>query len=92
MKRILRIEGILERERTEHWGSRTIDIDILFYNNEVINETDLTIPHKLLHQRRFVLMPLFEIAPNFIHPVLNKTINQLLNDLGDDLSVIKLNN
>lgn len=90
LKQVLRIEELLDRKRVEHWGERTIDIDILFYGSDVINEPNLVIPHKLLQERRFVLTPLSEIAPDLIHPVLKKNINQLLTELTDDLSVIKL--
>ncbi|MEJ6982304.1 2-amino-4-hydroxy-6-hydroxymethyldihydropteridine diphosphokinase [Pedobacter sp. P351] len=86
------IEDDLNRIRQERWGARTIDIDILFYGSDIINLPDLIIPHKLLHHRRFVLMPLNEIAPNLMHPVLMKTINQLLLELTDDLSVKKSEN
>lgn len=86
------IENDLNRARNEKWGARTIDIDILFYGSEIINLPDLIIPHKLLHQRRFVLMPLNEIAPNLNHPVFQKSINQLLLELTDNLSVKKLEN
>lgn len=92
LKRVLRIEELLDRKRIEHWGARTIDIDILFYGGEVINTPNLTIPHKLLQERRFVLTPLSEIAPDLIHPVLKKNINQLLAEITDDLTVIKLVN
>jgi 2-amino-4-hydroxy-6-hydroxymethyldihydropteridine diphosphokinase len=84
------IEDNLDRKREERWGARTIDIDIIFYGSQIINLPELIIPHKLLHERRFVLMPLNEIAPQFIHPVIGKTINQLLLELTDDLSVRKL--
>ena len=86
------IELKLERKRLEKWGPRTIDIDILFYGSQIINMPDLTIPHKLLHNRRFVLMPMNEIATDFLHPVFNKTIGQLLEVLTDDLSVKILKN
>ncbi|OCX54490.1 2-amino-4-hydroxy-6-hydroxymethyldihydropteridine diphosphokinase [Mucilaginibacter sp. PPCGB 2223] len=89
LERILAIEKSLGRERLEKWGSRTIDIDILFYDNEVINQPDLVIPHPHLHQRKFVLEPLAEIAPQYIHPVLNKNILQL-NNFKDSLIVKKL--
>ncbi|MBC7915484.1 MAG: 2-amino-4-hydroxy-6-hydroxymethyldihydropteridine diphosphokinase, partial [Pyrinomonadaceae bacterium] len=92
LETIWSIENYLDRRREEQWGSRTIDIDILFYGSEIIDLPDLIIPHKLLQQRRFVLKPLCEIAPNLVHPVLKKTIKQLLLDLTDDLSVKKMKN
>lgn len=92
LERVLSIEKRLGRTREERWGSRIIDIDILFYGSETLNFPDLVIPHKLLHQRRFALMPLYEIAPDFIHPVLNKSIKEILLQLADPLSVKKLKN
>lgn len=91
LEAIWSIEDKLSRTREERWGARTIDIDILFYGSEIINLPDLVIPHKLLHKRRFVLMPLNEIAPDLNHPVLHKTINQLFLELTDDLSVKNIN-
>ncbi len=90
LESIWSIEGDLNRTREERWGARTIDIDILFYGSEIINLPELIVPHKLLHERRFVLMPLDEIASDMNHPVLQKTIHQLLLDLIDDLSVKKV--
>ncbi|MFD0764169.1 2-amino-4-hydroxy-6-hydroxymethyldihydropteridine diphosphokinase [Mucilaginibacter lutimaris] len=90
LNRILAIEIELGRKREEKWGSRTIDIDILFYGNEVINDTNLTVPHPELHNRRFTLEPLGIIAPNFVHPVLNKTILDLKNNLNDNLVVNRI--
>ena len=87
LKYILEIEKMLGRERLEKWGARTIDIDILFYDYQIIKELDLIIPHPFLHVRRFTLMPLSEIAPRLMHPILLKSISQLLTDLDDDLSV-----
>ena len=88
LKKTIEIEEKLGRIRTEQkWMERTIDIDILFYNNEVINMPNLTIPHPYLHQRKFVLIPLKEIASRFIHPVLNKQINTLLEECTDTLEV-----
>ena len=92
LESIWSIEISLGRTREEKWGARTIDIDILFYGSQVINLPDLIIPHKLLHERRFALMPLCEIAPDLVHPVLKKTVKQLLLELTDDLSVMKLEN
>jgi len=87
---LLNIEIMLGRQRLEKWGSRTVDIDILFYGKEVINESNLTVPHPELHNRRFTLEPLAEIAPNLWHPVLNKTVLSLKNELKDALSVKKI--
>lgn len=74
---ILEIERDLGRERKEKWGNRTIDIDILFCDAMTIQIPGLSLPHPLLQERLFVLSPLLEIAPHFIHPVLNKTIEEL---------------
>lgn len=87
---ILSIEADLGRKRVEKWGSRIIDIDILLYEDRVINEPELIIPHPYLAFRRFCLMPLCEIAPEFIHPVLKKNIQELLLELSDDLFVKRL--
>ena len=89
LEHILVIEIVLGRKREEKWGSRTIDIDILFYGQEIINEEGLHIPHPELHKRRFTLEPLNEIAPGLMHPVLNKKISQLKTELFDDLIVKK---
>jgi 2-amino-4-hydroxy-6-hydroxymethyldihydropteridine diphosphokinase len=90
LDKILNIEIILGRKREEKWGSRTIDIDILFYGSVIIEEVGLHIPHPELHKRRFALAPLNEIAPVFIHPVLNKNISTLKNNLQDNLIVKKI--
>ena len=90
LQKILEIEIILGRRREEKWGSRTIDIDILFYGESVINEPGLQVPHPELDKRRFTLEPLNEIASEFIHPGLKKTIFQLINELTDDLIVKKI--
>lgn len=87
---VLTIELELGRERNERWGSRTIDIDILLYGDQVIDQPNLKIPHPFLHERRFSLEPLCEIAPGLIHPVLNRPVVDLLNDLSDSLLVKKL--
>lgn len=87
---ILSIEAELGRKRIEKWGSRIIDIDILLYEGQVINEPELIVPHPYLAFRRFCLMPLCEIAPEFIHPLLKKNIQELLIELSDDLFVKRL--
>ena len=81
------IEHELGRIRQEHWGARVIDIDILFYDDLVQQTQRLTIPHPQLHLRRFTLMPLAEIALDLVHPVLGKSITQLLESCPDELEV-----
>lgn len=81
------IEHELGRIRQEHWGARVIDIDILFYDDLEQQTQRLTIPHPQLHLRRFTLMPLAEIAPDLVHPVLRQSINQLLEICPDTLEV-----
>ncbi len=85
MKAIRNIEQTLKRRRYEKWGSRTIDIDILFYGKQVIEDKELTIPHPALHKRNFTLVPLNEIASDFVHPVLNKTVARLTAESPDTL-------
>ncbi|GAA4908103.1 2-amino-4-hydroxy-6-hydroxymethyldihydropteridine diphosphokinase [Mucilaginibacter defluvii] len=87
---LLEIEQQMGRERRERWGARVIDIDILFYDDRVINTLQLQIPHPRLHERRFTLEPLAEIVPYLKHPVLKKDNLQLLNELQDNLIVKKL--
>lgn len=84
------IERKLGKNRTVQWGPRTIDLDILFYNNDVVASSELTIPHPLLGKRGFVLIPLAEIDPHLVHPVYHRTIAQLLDNLGDSSGVTKL--
>lgn len=74
------IEQALDREREIHWGPRTIDIDILFYENKIINTSQLTVPHKGIPERLFVLESLVEIAPDLVHPILKKTIKTIYNE------------
>ena len=77
------------RIRIEKFGPRIIDIDILFFNTEIHNTSSLKLPHPELKNRRFALLPLAEIAPDFIHPVLKKSINELLKECPDTLPVKK---
>jgi 2-amino-4-hydroxy-6-hydroxymethyldihydropteridine diphosphokinase len=88
--KILTIELLMGRRREEKWGSRTIDIDILFYGDTIIDEPDLKVPHPEMHKRRFTLAPLAELAPEFEHPGIKKNILQLKNELIDDLVVKKV--
>lgn len=78
------------RSESEKWQPRTLDIDILFLDDQVIHEKDLTIPHPELANRNFALLPLMEILPEFIHPVLQKPIDELYFESTDNLEVIQL--
>lgn len=78
------VEQSLGRKRTVRYGPRTMDLDLLFYGDRVIQNPDITIPHPKAHERRFVLQPLSDIAPDLMHPILQKTVRELLLSLGDD--------
>ena len=87
---ILSIEKGLGRERNKKWEPRTIDIDIIYFNHEIVTTENLTIPHPYMHQRKFVLMPMVEIAFDLIHPVFEKNSYELLNQCNDTLAVEKI--
>jgi 2-amino-4-hydroxy-6-hydroxymethyldihydropteridine diphosphokinase len=78
------IEKEMGRIKTFAMGPRLIDIDILFYGAEVVDEAGLIIPHPRLHERGFVLVPLAELAPGLSHPILKKTIDELLQNIGEE--------
>jgi len=87
LKNLLAIEQGMGRVRTEKWGPRVIDLDILFYGNEVIHTTELTVPHPGIPQRRFTLLPLAEIAAHYEHPILKKNVQEMLDSCTDSLPV-----
>ena len=89
MSTLLHIEQSIGRIRTEQYGPRTIDIDILLFNRQIIHTALVTVPHPQMANRRFVLQPLNEIAPGFVHPVLLQSIAQLLEFCPDPLPVKK---
>ncbi len=92
LKNIINIEKELGRQRKkeDQYAPRTIDIDILFYNKKIIDTNDLIVPHPKLHLRNFVLAPLSEVAPEFVHPLLNKKIKDLFVNSSDSSVVEKL--
>ncbi|RYE26937.1 MAG: 2-amino-4-hydroxy-6-hydroxymethyldihydropteridine diphosphokinase [Sphingobacteriaceae bacterium] len=90
LKKTQEIEEKLHRKRTNKWDSRTIDIDILFFGKTIINLPKLKVPHPELQNRLFTLVPLNELIPDFVHPVLNKTIHELRLEANDSLQVTKV--
>jgi 2-amino-4-hydroxy-6-hydroxymethyldihydropteridine diphosphokinase len=86
---ILKIEREMGRRRLLPKGPRLIDIDILLFGNAVVNDTKLVIPHPAMHERKFVLVPLAEIAPEVKHPVLRKSVRELLEDLPTGAPVVR---
>jgi len=90
LKLLLNIEENMGRKRSEKYGERIIDIDILFFNDAIVRLPDLVIPHPEIANRRFVLEPLFEIAPEYCHPVLHLSVRELLLACTDPLEVKKL--
>lgn len=89
----LRIEKLLGRVRKdekEGYSDRTIDIDILYYDNLTLEEDNLIIPHPRMHQRKFCLLPLFEVNPDWVHPVYQKDLVQLIDSCTDDSDISRL--
>jgi 2-amino-4-hydroxy-6-hydroxymethyldihydropteridine diphosphokinase len=87
LEKVLAIEKKMGRTREERWGERTIDIDILFYGDEVIAMDDLVVPHARMAERRFVLVPLAEVGGDMVHPVLKIRVSEMLARCGDRLKV-----
>lgn len=91
LQTVLAIEHNIGRIRRQKWGARVIDIDIIFYNDAIINEPDLKIPHPQMQFRQFVLVPLTEIIPDWQHPVLHQSVSTLFENCTDTLPAIKYN-
>lgn len=90
LQNILNVESKMGRSRIEKWGARIIDIDILFYRDTIVDSTDLKVPHPQMQNRKFTLIPLREIAPDFVHPLFRKTITRLDEECTDTLEVRRL--
>ncbi len=92
LETLLKIERIMGRVRdpSQRWQQRKMDIDILYYNDEIINTPQLTVPHPLISNRNFVLVPLCEIAPEFVNPFIGKNTKQMLAKCDDKLDVLSL--
>lgn len=84
MKQIAELEQLIGREETYKWGPREIDIDVLFYGDEMISEVDITIPHPFIHERLFTLIPLKDICPQKVHPIFGATVTELI-DMCEDV-------
>lgn len=90
LRNLMQIEEEMGRVRTAHWGPRMIDLDILLFDQEIVQDDDLVIPHPELHKRRFVLVPLNELASFVIHPAFGISMNGLLKRLQDDSKVERI--
>ncbi len=88
LKNIFKIEELMGRVRSEKWADRVIDIDILLFNEDIVEQDDLKIPHPHLHERNFALVPLMEVAGEVIHPILNLAIEDVYFECIDTLDVI----
>ena len=84
LDRLMDVEQAMGRVRNERWGPRVVDLDILLYGNGVIREPGLTVPHPRMHERRFVLVPMVQMAPDLAHPVLGLSMRELLGQLPDE--------
>jgi 2-amino-4-hydroxy-6-hydroxymethyldihydropteridine diphosphokinase len=87
LERLLSIEKEMGRKREEKWGPRNVDVDILLYADQIVKSDRLAIPHPRMHQRKFVLVPLAQIAPQTLHPLLKKNVKEILESCDDDSAV-----
>ena len=90
LRRLQEIESAANRERNKKNDARTLDLDILFYGETTIQSSALTVPHPRLHKRAFVLVPFCDLAPEWVHPVLKKTVSELFNELENPYGVRRI--
>lgn len=90
LRALLSVESAMGRIRREKWGPRIIDLDLLLYGEEVIREEGLTVPHPFMHERRFVLLPMMDLDPQGIHPILGKSMAQMAAELGVEGQAVML--
>lgn len=88
LKNLLAIEERMGRRRRERWEARIIDLDLLLFGNDIIDEKGLIVPHPRMHERKFVLVPLIQLAPDLVHPIFGLTVAELLERLPDDGQVV----
>jgi 2-amino-4-hydroxy-6-hydroxymethyldihydropteridine diphosphokinase len=89
LKALLQVELHMGRIRLEKWGPRVIDLDLLLYGQDIIDETDIKVPHPLMHMRKFVMAPMSELAPDLIHPLFGKSMMELLKEIEVNNQAIK---
>ena len=87
---LLTIELLFERKRIERWGPRTLDLDLLSFDNQIENSKSLVLPHPRIQERKFILVPLAELNPNWVHPMLRKSASELLDNCADQLKVKRI--
>ena len=90
LEKLLDIETSLGRKREIRWGPRILDLDLLFYNDRILEGPDLKLPHPRIPERKFVLLPLVEIFPDLYHPIMRKSVRELLDGLGAEQKVIRI--
>jgi 2-amino-4-hydroxy-6-hydroxymethyldihydropteridine diphosphokinase len=88
LKNLLAIEADMGRERRRKWDSRIIDLDVLLFGDDIIDEKNLKVPHPMMHLRKFVLVPMVSMAPHLIHPVLGKPLVALLSSISDESQAV----
>ena len=89
LEELLTVEEDFGRVRKGHWEPRVIDLDIIFFGSDIIDEEGLIVPHPLMHERRFVIAPMADLAPEMIHPLLGKKMSELLREIPGNVQIVK---